>query len=263
MFFISCKRESVERFTKNSKYLNPLDLLYIDSTPVNGVLRIVAYNRNQPDLGTPSVSFDAFGLFTQNSTVLHELSDGLNAGNVTIGSATLDYQLFGENNYLLDLAERSNQSFTSLFGDTTTFSVGGNPGIYGSGSLDLECPEIVVISNPFNSSSKTLQSHSKGSNLDLEWNSGNDDVVILLQYDGPLSSTLDSLLSDTSQFVDYLTADDGVYTINSSVFSAYPVGGICRVFIARGSWDDLTLDDTKVINVGCFSVTSVEFQLTN
>lgn len=210
------------------------------------------------------VSFDASALFTNQQTSFLKVSDGVYAGDISIGGISLDYASMEPKMYDLPSSEYWNQTHVSKFGSALSISVSGDSTTpYGSGSTIVNTPETINIHSPFSSNS-SLDEISAAGGIPLNWNgapSGN--VAVVLEYDQVLTNELypGQGFSTTTIFKTYLSTDDGQFVIPATDLSTLPIGGIYNVYIARGSDSELVLSDGKNIIIGTYSVAREVFKL--
>lgn len=262
----SCKKDDPVIKQEMGNLLNIASFLTGSNEYRNGEIHFRAWNQNQPNQSNPHLVFDGTALLVEDSAQFLNAADGIYAGEITIQGNSLTYQKYGpgDNNYRFDSADVRNVQYALMFGDTMQIEVEGHTVSHtvGSGILQLPLDDLVKITGPFNHD-RILGSHDKGSDLNITWNTGNGDnyMIALLEYDGAVTQFYIPSADSSTILVHHVIEDDGSFTFNSSEFSNFPVGGICRLYLARINTKNLVLSDGKKIVVTGTSVATASFKM--
>ena len=176
-------------------------------------------------------------LSTQN---YREQSVKLRADMFDSAGLRADYGTLSLDNVTLNTTGSLN-NYETLVGNTDTYNMYGNSvdlTLAGNGSLPsitstpIYVPELLTITSPQFANNLTISS-----NFQFSWVVDNtnpfDKVGIRIEYDP--TSTENTSLGGNHVYNDIVTDDTGNYTVTSNDLSGIPVGGIIKVYLARGT----------------------------
>ena len=147
------------------------------------------------------------------------------------------------------------------FGANGTWTINGGTG-GPSFTKTMYVPSVIELLSPTRTG-PAISDLSRSSDITVSWNSdpGNDNVLVVLFYDGAISNDIDPTLPASDEVQHWITDDDGSYTISSSDLSSLPVGGRIRIIVARGVGSNVSGGDGKNYNLYAYSTAEGAFKI--
>lgn len=176
-------------------------------------------------------------IFDSNNPSTRTRVDG---GTMTISSATVSAN--SANDYLYEANITGSWDVSSA-----TFSIAGNGGIPAF-STTMPILKKIVLNNTL--AGTTV---SKSTPPTLTWNAdanNSDGVLVYVRYLVATSNRYNSSLPDTGIVMSKVVSDNGSYALTAGDMSAFPVGAVVDIGVARATWDVRGSTRKYVIHAG-------------
>lgn len=259
--FSSCKKETIDGNGNKPRRNEFSTWLSKSATQYDGYILYTAKCESWTD--TNNTVHKSVNYYGTANFYDYPLTQGLNVGNVNIGSIVLppDSIRYGRMTYAYTIANVNDIANTTQFGNNTSFQVAGGSG-YANTSVNMYVPkEIYLVPEGCNCVTPIIKQSALPKSI--FWNddvNNQDGVVMRVEYNGFRSNLKDSALSGTSFFNNSIRVSDaGSANITAAMLAGIPSGAIITIHVGRASEKSITDANGKVVVVSAMAYTSQDY----
>ncbi|MBP9187216.1 MAG: hypothetical protein KBE91_11100 [Bacteroidia bacterium] len=259
--FSSCKKETIDGNGNKPRRNEFSTWLSKSATQYDGYILYTAKCESWTD--TNNTVHKSVNYYGTANFYDYPLTQGLNVGNVNIGSIVLpaDSIRYGRMTYAYTIANVNDSANTTQFGNNTSFQVAGGSG-YANINVNMYLPKLIYLVPEANNFATPVILKSFLPKSIFWYNDGRNQegVVMMVEYNGFRSNFKDPALSGTSFFNNPVRVNDtGSSDITEAMLVGIPSGAIITLHVGRASEKIVTDANGKVVVVSAMAYTSQDY----